>query len=137
MSEIAKAIDKFLNENMSEKLKNSGFKKKRRNWYRKYNNSIETVRVEASTWNHGNEGQFEVTFSLYVPEIAKVFGREMENEEPKGFECDIAYNVLALVPDAQNLKWIVKTDESNEQAAHELSTAVEFFGLPWFETIRN
>ncbi len=138
MSEVAKAIDRLLQEHVNDLLKSAGFKKRGRRYRRLPGDRLEMLTVEASTFNTTTSGRFTVGLAIVIPQLARRLGRsDVDLAKAKGFEGGICTCLGFLGPDRCQDRWRVQVDADNAHEGTALRNAVECLALPWFEKART
>jgi hypothetical protein len=137
MSEIGKAIDGIVTESLAPLLKKNGFKKTARNFYRAHEDRIDVINVQASQWNHGNEGQFTVNVGVYYPSIAEIINAPPIKGMPKEYDCTIRERVGSLTAENKDTWWLVDSNTDRSRTASDLATKVDTLCLPWLDKMSN
>lgn len=137
MSEIGKAIDGIVRERLAPLLKQNGFKKTARNFYRPHENRIDVINVQSSQWNHGNEGKFTVNVGVYYPSIAEITNAPPIKGMPKEYDCTIRERVGSLTAENKDTWWLVDSNTDRSTTASDLANKVNTLCLPWFEKMSN
>lgn len=139
MSDASKAVDRFLRAYMTPELENNGFRKVRRRYRRRVEDRLETISVEAHTFGHAAQASFEVSASIYLPEIARALGREVADlDKVKGFECGVFSPARQLMPRGNGFLGVVTLDEAeNSVQGRLLIEGLRDGVLPWFERLRD
>ena len=138
MSELSKAIDKFLQEYVDPELRAAGFRKKRRRYSRELGDRVELIQVEASTWNRLGSGTFYVDLAIVIPALAlRLRGREVKLENAKGRESGVSTNIGDLLPEKCPRSWGVQIEGSNAEEGVCLKRALIEHALPWFDRART
>ena len=137
MSEIAKRIDTIIKEGLAPLLKNSGFKKKARNFYREFENRIEVINVQASQWNEGNEGQFTINVGVYYPDISEITDAPPVKGMPKEYDCTVRERIGLLTPENQDKWWKVDGSVNDQEIAENVAYKVKELCLPWLSEMSD
>lgn len=133
MSEISKAIDYFLKENLNPILKKEGFKENGRRYSRIKEDRIDSVYIESLRWNQDGFGSFTVGLGIYFSEIAELMGKGINDNFPYGSESGVFIDIGMLLPNNCQFGWDVAVDDSNIEVGCELQEAIHMAALPWFE----
>jgi len=137
MSEIGKSIDGIVKEELASLLKQNGFKKTARNFYRAYENRIDVINVQASQWNHGDEGKFTVNVGVYYPSIAEITGAPPIKGMPKEYDCTIRERIGSLTDANKDTWWLIDSKTDRSATASDLASKVETLCLPWLDRMSN
>jgi len=120
MSDIAKKIDAIIKERLAPLLKNIGFKKKARNFYREFENRIELINVQSSKWNEGNEGQFTINVGVYYPEISEITDALPVKGMPKEYDCTVRERIGLLMPENKDKWWKIDSSSNDSEVSEML-----------------
>jgi len=133
MSKIAKEIDGVVKEGLSTLLKQNGFKKIARNFYRIHDNRIDVINVQASQWNHGEEGKFTINVGVFYPSIAEITDAPPVKGMPKEYDCTIRERIGSLTEENKDKWWLVDSNTDKSATASDVASKVETLCLPWLE----
>lgn len=131
MSEISKKIDEIVKLGLAPLLKEHGFKKKARNFYREHEDRIDLINVQASQFNAGAEGQFTVNVGVYFPAISAITDALPVKGMPKEYDCTARERIGLLSSDNRDTWWSVDDSVDTNNMAAELASSVESLCLPW------
>jgi hypothetical protein len=137
MSEISKRIDSIIRERLSPFLKNNGFKKKARNFYREYSDRVEVINVQASQWNEGSEGKFTINVGVYYPEIAKILEAPPVSGAPKEYDCTVRERIGLLAPEKKDQWWHIDGSVNDLEISEDIANQVENICLPWLSEMSD
>ncbi|KPJ91600.1 MAG: hypothetical protein AMJ53_11285 [Gammaproteobacteria bacterium SG8_11] len=137
MSEIAKRIDAIIKEGLAPLLKNNGFKKKARNFYREYSDRVEVINVQASQWNEGNEGKFTINVGVYYPEISKILEAPPVSGAPKEYDCTVRERIGLLTPENKDHWWHIDGSVNDLEVAENVANQVEKICFPWLSEMSD
>lgn len=135
MSEISKIIDTIIRGGLAALLKDHGFKKKGRNFYREHNDRVELINVQASQWNQGAEGEFTVNVGVYYPAISAIVGAPAIQGMPKEHDCAVRQRIGLISEERKDAWWSVTATCDKDYIAEDLATKVEMLCLPWLNTM--
>ncbi|MBV1909430.1 MAG: DUF4304 domain-containing protein [Kangiellaceae bacterium] len=133
MSEISKIIDGIIKAELAPHLKQCGFKKKARNFYREHSDRTEMINIQASQWNEGLEGKFTVNVGVYYPEISKLIDAPPVKGLPKEYDCTIRERIGLIAEENRDTWWNVNPDTDQDVVANDLASKVKLVCLPWLE----
>jgi hypothetical protein len=131
MSEIAKQIDRIINNGLAKCLKSEEYVKKTRTFYLRKPAVIKIVNVQASMGNMGDQGKFTLNLGLYSPEIAKLLEGKVGAEFPKEYDCSLRQRIGSLMPAKTDHWWTLPGDET--ALAQEIVYAWQEYGKPWID----
>jgi len=137
MSEIAKIIDGVVQEGLASLLRQNGFKKTARNFYRAHNNRIDVINVQASQWNHGEEGKFTINVGVYYPSIAEITDAPPIKGMPKEYDCTIRERIGSLTEENKDTWWLIDSKTDRSTMASDVASKVEALCLPWFDKMSS
>lgn len=137
MSDIANKIDAIIKEGLVPLLKNNGFKKKARNFYREFENRIEVINVQASKWNEGNEGQFTVNVGVYYPEISEITDAPPVKGMPKEYDCTVRERIGLLTPEKKDKWWEIDSSSNDSEVSENVANLVEEICFPWLDKMSD
>lgn len=137
MSEISKIIDTIIRGGLAPLLRDHGFKKKGRNFYREHDDRVELINVQASQWNEGCEGEFTVNFGVYYPAISAILDASAIQGMPKERDCTARQRIGLISEERKDIWWPVTATSDNQYIAEDLAIKVEMLCLPWLNTMSN
>jgi hypothetical protein len=137
MSDIGKLIDEVVALGLKQLMKENGFKKKRRNFYKEENGVYQILNVQGSIFNDANEGRFTVNLGIFFPEINKLVGIHHLQGVPTEPDCTLRQRVGHLTPQGTDHWWRVQPGDPIEQIAEHLKSLVANYGLPWLDRNRQ
>ncbi len=137
MSEISKRIDAIIRGNLAPLLKERGFRKKARNFYRQHDDRVELINVQASQWNEGAEGQFTVNVGVYYPAISEITDAPSVKGMPKEYDCTVRQRIGLISEDRKDTWWSLNATSDDGQIAKDVAKKVEMLCLPWLESMSN
>ncbi|WP_052707869.1 DUF4304 domain-containing protein [Vibrio neptunius] len=137
MSEISKVIDAVIKMELVPFLKQSGFKKKGRNFYREHDNRIEVINIQSSQWNNGQAGRFTLNIGIYFPEIAKLAESPKFIGLPKEYDCTLRERIGLLTSENKDIWWEVDSQSELSLVGSDLATKARQFCLPWLDKMSD
>lgn len=137
MSDISKRIDAIISANLAPLLKEHGFRKKARNFYRQHEDRIELINVQASQSNEGAEGRFTVNVGVFYPAICAITGAPTVQGMPKEPDCTVRERIGLISADRKDTWWSITGKSDDGQIAKDLVKKVEILCLPWLESMSN
>jgi len=136
MGTISKIIDETIREGLVPFLKEQGFKKKARTFYREFEERIEVVNVQSSRWNEGDEGRITINLGVYYPGTSEFLDTPKFKGLPKEYDCTVRTRIGLLLPVPCDLWWKIK-GAVDSHIAVEQRDAVKEYGLPWFQRMSD
>jgi len=137
MSNIANKIDAIIKESLAPLLKNNGFKKKARSFYREFDNRIELINVQASKWNQGSEGQFTVNVGVYYPEVSEITDALPVKGMPKEYDCTVRERIGLLTPGKKDKWWKIDSSSNDSTVSENVAKLVDELCFPWLEKMSD
>jgi hypothetical protein len=134
MSEIGRRIDEVIQLDLAQRLRAAGFRKTARTFFCTQANHTRIVNVQASQWNHGEDGSFTINLGVYYPVVSDLAGRpRVTGKFPKEYECTVRERLGALAHDGRDHWWSVSRTTDFTHLANEVGTAWTVFGSPWLD----
>ena len=130
--EIGKRIDEIVKIGLAPLLKENGFSKSSRNFYRESESAWRVVNVQSSQSNSDMAGKFTVNLGVYLPQVAALAGQSPVTGKPKEYDCTVRKRIGALMPHGVDYWWELLPSTDPAAIAATVAAAVETYGLPWF-----
>jgi hypothetical protein len=137
MSEISKIIDGIIKSELAPLLKQNGFKKKARNFYRVHSDRTDVINIQASQGNEGLGGNFTVNVGVYFPVISKLTGAPPVKNQPKEYDCTIRERIGLITKENKDTWWEINSETNQDAMASDLSSKVNIICLPWLEKMAS
>lgn len=133
MSESSKRIDMIVREELAPILKETGFKKKGRNFHREHTNRIDVINVQASLYNNASSAEFTVNVGVYYPSIAELSGALPVKGAPKEYDCTIQSRIGSVREDGRDFWWTIGPSSADSAVAKDLANNVRDYCIPWLD----
>jgi hypothetical protein len=133
MSEISKIIDEIIKAELAPLLKQFGFKKKARNFYREHSDRTDVINIQSSQWNAGLEGKFTVNVGVHFPAISELTDAPPVKGLPKEYDCTIRERIGLITEENRDTWWEVNPETDQDVVANDLALKVNSICLPWLE----
>lgn len=137
MSEISKIIDGIIKAELAPLLKQCGFKKKARNFYREHSDRTDVINIQASQWNEGLKGKFTVNVGVYFPAISELTEASPVKSLPKEYNCTIRERIGLITEENRDTWWEVNPETDQKIVANDLALKVNSVCLPWLESMAD
>lgn len=137
MSEISKKIDEVIATGLKKLMKDAGFRKKGRTFYKEADGIFSILNVQASTSNNSDQGKFTVNLGMFFPAIHDLVGSFEVKGVPSEAECTLRKRIGLLMPACCDHWWSVKEHTNFKALTEELKNMVENLALPWLEKNKN
>ncbi|KUJ95105.1 MAG: hypothetical protein PWR24_1933 [Desulfonauticus sp.] len=133
-SQITQAIDQVISAGIHPILKEQGFKKQGRAFYKRVADLYHVVHVQGSLWNEFDTGRFTINLGLSSPEIAaEWFGGRLP-KSPASHRNRLFYERIgSLLPVKADHWWSIGLDTDLAELAQEVGDALRNYGLKFLE----
>lgn len=137
MSESAKRIDTIIRGRLAPRLKQAGFRKNARNFYREHSDHVDLINVQASLYNSATDSRFTVNVGVYYPEISNLVDARPVRGLPKEYDCTIRERIGSLRADQLDYWWRVDSASDDHAIAIDLASQVDDLCLPWLDQMSD
>lgn len=143
MSEIGKSIDQVVNSDLTERLKQLGYRKKARIFYIRTAEYTKIVQVWASHFNLPRKGHFEIKLAVDFPDVAQVLEKPPLEHLRLPERCIIWSSISRLAFDhtqrKEDIWYEIDLDRPTDlQAlARKVGEEWETYGRPWIDRVTN
>ena len=127
---LSKIVDGITKAELASLLKQHGFKKKTRNFYRENADRTDVINIQASQWNEGREGQFTVSVGICFPAISEIIDAPLIKGLPKEYDCTIRERIGLITEENRDIWWKINTETNQSVLANDLASKVNSICLP-------
>jgi hypothetical protein len=131
----SKLIDEVLRLGPAPLLKQAGFKKLARRFFRTDSTSTAHLDFQASQWNVSARARFTINLGRYFPSVAEANGQPIVEDSAKQRLLSAGTRIGHLLPDPQDHWWSIEPDTDLNSLATELVAIIEKYALPYLERI--
>lgn len=125
-------LDEFIGKHIASVLKESGFLRKRRSFYRHLDQCVHVVEFQSGVSYDPKASKFTITLGVDFPNInTLVKGRASENY-PNVYACTFYSRLGYLTPDRCDKWWLYKSGSELDGLSVVITSAWEEYGRPWF-----
>ena len=116
-------------------LKEAGFRKLGRRFYRDIDESRIFLEVQASQWNREGYGtSFTINLGLFVPDVLRKLGRDVIDRPKSIHQCTWNERIGVVTPSRCDLWWKIDDEKSVPEVSANLLEVVRESALPWLES---
>jgi hypothetical protein len=134
MSVISARIDDVIARDLALRLKEDGYRKSGRTFYRAAVDHTRVVNVQGNKWNEGDEGSFAINLDVYFPIVAALGGGPAARGAfPKEYECSIRARLGEGAHEFRDHWWSVRPADDVALVARVVGAAWNDYGRSWFE----
>lgn len=118
---------------VAQLLREAGFRKSGRRFYRDAGETRIVLEVQASQWNREGNTRFTINLGLFVPEVSRKLGRTVCDRPNSPQRCTWNERIGFVSPSRIDLWWEIAEEKSIPEVATKVVEVVREFGLPWLE----
>lgn len=130
MSGVRKQVDQIISVHIAPFLKEQGFKKTGRHWYRQNPESFFAINLQTSSWD---STRFTLNLGVHVPRLFSFFSEQTEIEKRKYYQCGFRERIGPLMPEQKDHWWEIDYGTSLKRIGEEIVASLRDYGLPWLE----
>lgn len=130
MSGVRKQVDQIISVHIAPFLKEQGFKKTGRDWYRQNPESVFAINLQTGS---RDPTRFTLNLGVHIPRIYVLFTDKPQSEKPKYHECGVKERIGPLMPEKKDHWWEIDYGISLKKIGKEMVASLRDYGLPWME----
>ncbi len=131
MSDIGKSIDHVIRVGLGGVLREAGFTRRGRTFYRRNAHVVSLTNVQASRYNAGSRGEFTINLGVYFPEAARLAAGEAA-EYPSQPECHLRMRIGHLMSGGHDHWWTINARTNLDRLAAEVGRVWAGCAPGWF-----
>jgi hypothetical protein len=132
-SPSASLIGTCIERHLGPILRQEGFVKKGRTFYRALEHCILLVNIQGSQWNSVDSARFTLNLAAHFPEGKEKIGGRLPAKLPTINKVPMQARIGVLMPKNQDHWWELSSASEVDRVSGEVLKAWQDFGRPWMD----
>jgi hypothetical protein len=131
--ELTKRIDQTVSQYITPKLRQYGFRKSGRAFWRGKSPVTDVITIQKAQHNTSEKADFTINLGSYWHDIQEDIGRSIKRWPPREYDCTVFERIGFLFNNNCDYWWQTTCETDIELIGLDVANKIILFGLPWLE----